>query len=133
MKIRRYVAKDMRGALAQIKEELGADAVILSNKKIAEGVELMAAVDYNDIVPTAKVATLTKEHAEINTRAADTFIDNPQITAAMEREMANDIVSLASKNTAGVASITNNTVNNNPLTDEQGLSALLNRFKINNI
>jgi flagellar biosynthesis protein FlhF len=45
MKIRRYVAKDMRTALAQIKDELGVDAVIMSNKKIAEGVELMAAVD----------------------------------------------------------------------------------------
>ncbi|MFD2168167.1 flagellar biosynthesis protein FlhF [Thalassotalea euphylliae] len=45
MKIKRYVAKDMRTALAQIKEELGADAVIMSNKKIPEGVELMAAVD----------------------------------------------------------------------------------------
>lgn len=47
MKIRRYVARDMRTALVQIKEELGADAVIMSNKKIPEGVELMAAVDYN--------------------------------------------------------------------------------------
>ncbi len=56
MKIRRYVAKDMRTALAQIKEELGADAVIMSNKKIAEGVELMAAVDYNQSVKPAQVA-----------------------------------------------------------------------------
>lgn len=35
----------MRTALEQIKFELGADAVIMSNKKIPEGVELMAAVD----------------------------------------------------------------------------------------
>ena len=35
MKIRRFVAKDMRSALTQIKDELGADAVIMSNKKIA--------------------------------------------------------------------------------------------------
>ncbi len=41
----------MRTALAQIKEELGADAVIMSNKKIPEGVELMAAVDYSQAVP----------------------------------------------------------------------------------
>lgn len=56
MKIRRFVAKDMRTALAQIKEELGADAVIMSNKKIPEGVELMAAVDYNQVVPQAQEA-----------------------------------------------------------------------------
>ena len=54
MKIRRYVAKDMRSALAQIKDELGVDAVIMSNKKIAEGVELMAAVDYNQSIKPAK-------------------------------------------------------------------------------
>jgi len=54
VKIRRFVAKDMRTALAQIKEELGAEAVIMSNKKIPEGVELMAAIDYNQSVPVAK-------------------------------------------------------------------------------
>jgi flagellar biosynthesis protein FlhF len=47
----------MRTALAQIKEELGAEAVIMSNKKIAEGVELMAAVDYNQSVKPAQIAT----------------------------------------------------------------------------
>ena len=48
MKIRRYVAKDMRSALAQIKEELGADAVIMSNKKIAEGVELLSLIHISE-------------------------------------------------------------------------------------
>jgi flagellar biosynthesis protein FlhF len=53
VKIRRFVAKDMRSALAQIKDELGADAVIMSNKKIPEGVELMAAIDYSQSLPEA--------------------------------------------------------------------------------
>ena len=53
MKIRRFVGKDMRSALAQIKEELGVDAVIMSNKKIPEGVELMAAVDYSQSPPAS--------------------------------------------------------------------------------
>jgi len=53
VKIRRFVAVDMRTALTQIKEELGPDAVIMSNKKIPEGVELMAAVDYNQATPKA--------------------------------------------------------------------------------
>ena len=68
VKIRRYVAKDMRSALAQIKEELGADAVIMSNKKIAEGVELMAAVDYNQSVKPAQPNTQDK-HAEASEAA----------------------------------------------------------------
>ena len=47
MKIKRFVARDMKTALAEITEVLGADAVIMSNKKIPEGIEIMAAVDYN--------------------------------------------------------------------------------------
>ena len=35
MKIKRFFAKDMRTALKEVKEELGADAVIMSNKKVS--------------------------------------------------------------------------------------------------
>lgn len=47
MKIKRFFAKDMRTALKEVKEELGVDAVIMSNKKLANGVEIVAAVDYD--------------------------------------------------------------------------------------
>jgi flagellar biosynthesis protein FlhF len=45
LKIKRFFAKDMRTALLQVKEELGAEAVIMSNKKVTGGVEIVAAVD----------------------------------------------------------------------------------------
>lgn len=45
MKIRRFYGKDMRDALKQVKDELGGDAVIMSNKKHADGVEIVAAYD----------------------------------------------------------------------------------------
>jgi len=45
MKIKRYVAADMRAALRAIREEQGADAVILSTRRIAEGVEVCSAID----------------------------------------------------------------------------------------
>jgi flagellar biosynthesis protein FlhF len=48
MNIRRFVATDMREALAAIRADLGADAVMLSNRKISEGVEVIAAIDYDD-------------------------------------------------------------------------------------
>jgi flagellar biosynthesis protein FlhF len=48
MNIRRFVAADMRGALAAIRAELGADAVMLSSRRMAEGVEVIAAIDYDD-------------------------------------------------------------------------------------
>ncbi len=47
MKIRRFFARDMRTALADVSKELGADAVILSSRRIGGGVELLAAVDYD--------------------------------------------------------------------------------------
>ena len=48
MKIKRFFAADMREALRQVKEELGADAVILSNNKVSGGIELVAAIDYDE-------------------------------------------------------------------------------------
>ncbi|WJG08397.1 flagellar biosynthesis protein FlhF [Aliiglaciecola sp. LCG003] len=45
MKIRRFIGKDMREALKQVKTELGGEAVIMSNKKIAGGIEIIAAYD----------------------------------------------------------------------------------------
>lgn len=47
MKIKRFFAKDMRTALNEVKAELGADAVIMSNKKLADGVEIVAAIDHD--------------------------------------------------------------------------------------
>ena len=48
MNIRRFVSPDMREALNAIRADLGADAVMLSSRKIAEGVEVIAAIDYDD-------------------------------------------------------------------------------------
>ncbi|NVK57534.1 MAG: flagellar biosynthesis protein FlhF [Alteromonadaceae bacterium] len=45
MKIRRFFGKDMREALSQVKNELGSEAVIMSNRKVADGIELVAAYD----------------------------------------------------------------------------------------
>lgn len=45
MKIKRFNAPDMRQALRMVREALGDDAVILSNKSVEGGVELTAAID----------------------------------------------------------------------------------------
>src|ERR1700761_8815597 len=47
MKIVRHIAPDMRQAMRSIREQLGEDAVILSSRKIPEGVEVTAAVDFD--------------------------------------------------------------------------------------
>lgn len=48
MKIKRYVAPDMRQAMREVREEQGADAVILSTRRVDEGIEVVAAVDYDE-------------------------------------------------------------------------------------
>jgi len=48
MKIKRYVAPDMRQAMREVREEQGAEAVILSTRRIAEGIEIIAALDYDE-------------------------------------------------------------------------------------
>ncbi len=48
MKIKRFFAPDMREALKLVKEQLGADAVILSNNRVDGGVEIVAAKDYDE-------------------------------------------------------------------------------------
>jgi flagellar biosynthesis protein FlhF len=47
MKIKRFLAPDIRQALQQVKETLGADAVILSNRKTEQGVEIIATCDFD--------------------------------------------------------------------------------------
>lgn len=59
MKIKRFFAKDMRAALAQVKDTLGSDAVIMSNKKVNGGIEIVAAVDYDEPKAKAPAATPT--------------------------------------------------------------------------
>ncbi len=56
MKIQRYIAKDMRSALAQVRDALGADAVILSSGRIGDEVEVVAAVDFEAVQQAAAQA-----------------------------------------------------------------------------
>jgi flagellar biosynthesis protein FlhF len=56
MKIQRYIAKDMRSALAQVREALGADAVILSSGRVGNDVEVIAAIDMESVQQAAATA-----------------------------------------------------------------------------
>lgn len=46
MKVKRFVAANMQQALRRVSQELGADAVIMSSKKVDDGFEVVAALDY---------------------------------------------------------------------------------------
>jgi flagellar biosynthesis protein FlhF len=47
MKIKRFLAPTMREAIAQVRAEQGPDAVILSNKRVDGGIEIITAIDYD--------------------------------------------------------------------------------------
>ncbi|CAH0525202.1 Signal recognition particle receptor FtsY [Vibrio hippocampi] len=63
----------MRQALLQVKEELGADAVIMSNKKVAGGVEIVAAVDGDNAqsAPTQMSASPSRTNLAVSSNQHD--------------------------------------------------------------
>ncbi|KAF1705047.1 flagellar biosynthesis protein FlhF [Pseudoxanthomonas kaohsiungensis] len=80
MKIKRFVAADMRTALRMVRAEHGPDAVILSNRRTEEGVEIVAASNYDEnAVQKALVDAQRSAEAEAAARAAarpNPFLDN---------------------------------------------------------
>ena len=72
MKIKRYMAVSMRAALDQVRLEQGPDAVILSSRRMDEGVEVIAAVDYDEalIAGAARQYALTANAAAATASAA---------------------------------------------------------------
>lgn len=48
MKVKRFFAPTMPQALRMVREEMGADAVILSNRRVEGGIEIVTALDYNE-------------------------------------------------------------------------------------
>src|SRR5690554_6669461 len=48
MKVKRFFAQSMAQALKQVSEQMGPDAVILSNRRVDGGVEIVTALDYDE-------------------------------------------------------------------------------------
>ena len=93
MKIRRFFGKDMREALKQVKDELGGDAVIMSNKKVADGVELVAAVD-KETEMTKPAPTISLGRRSKNTPTLSEIIgdDGPDsLKALLEKQQAGQL------------------------------------------
>ncbi|MEF8703256.1 MAG: flagellar biosynthesis protein FlhF [Candidatus Accumulibacter sp. UW26] len=74
MNVRKFIAATARDALRKVKETLGPDAIILSNRGIPGGVEIMAvaARDMEMIVPTAeREATLPRRKESVPAASTD--------------------------------------------------------------
>lgn len=82
MKIKRFVADDMRTALRKVSETLGSDAVILSNNRIDEGVEIVAAIDYDE-------SLINEPEQNLVTKKPNPFIENNEQVSRSHIEQRN--------------------------------------------
>jgi flagellar biosynthesis protein FlhF len=85
MKIKRYTAVSMRAALAQVRAEQGPDAVILSSRRSDDGIEVIAAVDYDEalfVEATRQRAAPIIAPAVVPTAAAPVSVIAPLAPAA---------------------------------------------------
>jgi len=73
MRTKTVVAKDMRQALKKITEELGADAVILSNRKVDGGIEVKASVDYDQALEEHRQQQKARERSASLANNTNTF------------------------------------------------------------
>jgi len=69
MKIKRFFASDIRQAMRMVKDELGADAVIMSNRSVDGGVEIVAARDFDEQLI----------HNKLQKDAAERKAQNPEV------------------------------------------------------
>ena len=89
MQVKRFFAADMRQAMKLVRDELGADAAIIGNRRVAGGVELTAALDYQPPAATSKPnpaleAELRQTQARIAQARAE--LDSPVRAAATARK-----------------------------------------------
>ena len=101
MKIKRFVAADMRTAMNLVRKEHGPDAVILSNRRTEEGVEIVAAAHYDESVvqralQASRPAPPAAEAAAKPRSAAEAIIAAVTRRKAPEAEAAPPVVATMS-------------------------------------
>ena len=93
MKIKRYFAQDIRRAIRQVRDELGPDAVILSNQRVKDGVEIVAAIDYDESFATEYSRddeSLVKNESASAKYDRDDYSDYTPARESNEKSLANN-------------------------------------------
>lgn len=70
MKVKRFFAEDTRTAMREVREAFGSDAVILANREADGGIELIAAIDYDE---NALSDSVNKAEQQIAQKPATSF------------------------------------------------------------
>jgi flagellar biosynthesis protein FlhF len=84
MKIKRFVAPDMRQAMRAVREDQGPDAVILSTRRMDDGIEIIAAVDFDEALVREAArhgAPLEVERARPAAPAAEPAVEMKPVAA----------------------------------------------------
>lgn len=105
MQVKRFFAADMRQAMKLVRDELGADAAIIGNRRIAGGVELTAALDYTPSALAPRVPNMELEdelrktasrivsaQAELSMRGDSDASTNRQLFAGLPLTAAEPLV-----------------------------------------
>lgn len=90
MKIKRFFAADIRQAMRMVKDELGPDAVIMSNKSVDGGVEIFAARDFDpqalqEKVPVAETEAEAETQKSSVQKVIKKLFELPNYTAEKEK------------------------------------------------
>lgn len=86
MQVKRFFAADMRTAMKLVRDELGADAAIIGTRRVAGGVELTAALDYQS-APARPNPALEAELRKTQARIASA---QAELTAGGEEDAGKD-------------------------------------------
>lgn len=127
MKVKRYFAPDMRQAMRRVREEIGPDAVILSNHRVAGGVEVVAAHE-NDY-ETAQQEFERQQgsrHERKKKEQIDILTGGAQLTAELQKTRM-QIAQAEQKSKQGVPPIGGN--HQLDPADEDDLKAILTSLK----
>ncbi len=92
MKIKRFTAKDMRTAIRDVRDDQGPDAVILSTRQIEGGVEVIAAIDYDEALVSGVLNGPEETAAPVAPESPPITADSPSpfATAARDIEWSQD-------------------------------------------
>ncbi len=61
MKVKRFFAQSMAEALRQVRDQMGPEAVILSNRRVDGGVEIVTALDYDENMARQRLGEAARE------------------------------------------------------------------------
>jgi len=105
MQVKRFFAADMRQAMKLVRDELGAEAAIIGNRRIAGGVELTAALDYKLSALAPRVPNIELEdelrktqsrivtaQAELSLRGDSDAMTNRQLFAGLPLTAAEPLI-----------------------------------------